>query len=264
VIRFCAIVLFLSWVLASSAIAQDTLADIFTVDPEKAETYADVGAAVVTRETYVGSGKSSVFALPYANASYKGRWFLNPALGAGTHIIHKKNVRLSTSAHVALGRKAEDTPYNFAPFEIDTTFTAKVAGRYLLPIAALDVVGTIPIGGDLEGSKVDALLTTQFTVFEGFKLAPGVRATYMSTGWLDSYYGINADQALAAGLVQTSFVDAGFSTLGAHAAGIYKLSENYELIGIVNYSQLIGDVKSSPLAPSDNGVTAAFAVSRKF
>jgi len=52
--------------------------------------------------------------------------------------------------------------------------------------------------------------------------------------------------------------------LGAHVAAFLKIGEKFELVGVVNYSRLVGDVKGSTLAPRKDGVTTAIAIARKF
>lgn len=240
---------------------------IFDIPPEQAESFADIGVAGVSRETYVGSEESDLIVLPYVNASYKGRFFINPAVGAGAYAINNDKFRLGASANLALGRDGEDTSFagtSYAEeFKVDTTVTGNVFARAYLPFAALDVVGTVPLGGDQDGARLDTLLTTEIRPIENFRLTPGVRATFNTGGWLDTNYGINARQAAASGLTPVSYDD-GLSTLGAHVAGYYKLGDDYEIVGLVNHSWLVGDIKDSPLTPQNTGITVALGIARKF
>lgn len=263
---------FLSLFLGTAALCSvATLAEAqtnwFEIPPEQAESFADIGVAGVSRETYVGSENSDLIVLPYVNASYKGRFFINPAVGAGVYAINNSKFRLGASANLALGRDGQDTPFAGTTYEdafkVDSSVTGNVFARIYLPFAALDVVGTLPIGGDLNGARLETLLTTEIRPIKNLRLTPGVRATFNTGGWLDTNYGINAQQAAASGLAPLSY-DSELSTLGAHVAGFYKLSNNYEIVGVVNHSWLVGDVKSSPLTPQNTGLTVALGVARKF
>ncbi|GGX71097.1 hypothetical protein GCM10011309_21570 [Litorimonas cladophorae] len=264
---FIAPFLFAALVSPLPATAQDSIFDI----PEAEQlTFADVGVAAVSRETYVGSSESEISVLPYINAQYKGRFFANAALGAGAYAIRNKNFRLGGSVHYSLGRDGADTPLNSDAFDVDGGFSANLSSRLYTPVAAIDVVGSVPLSGDLDGFRVDTLVTTQFFLFDkALQITPGVRATYHSDGYLDSLYGITDAQLASAALPENSDITAlGFksevSTLGAHAAAYYDLSHDLQLIGIVNYSRLIGDVRDTPLAPKKNGLTAAVAIARTF
>ncbi len=252
-----------SLIALSTSLAHAQDSSIFDIPEDQAETYIDVGAAVVSRETYVGSGGSDTLFLPYVNASYKGRFFINPALGAGAYAIRTEKFRLSASGNLSLGRKGKDTPFNSGLFDVDTGVTGSLAARYYLPFAALDVVGTVPLGGDLNGARLDTLLTTEIKPLPNLRITPGVRATFNTGEWINTYYGINAEQSAAIkqpGLDYSS----GLSTIGLHSAAYYQISETIEIAGIVNYSMLVGDIKDSPLTPKNDGLTLAAALVRKF
>lgn len=255
----------LFWTASQNAQAQDS---IFTIPDSQNASYADIGVAGIIRDTYIGSTESETRVAPYIKAEYKGRLFFKPGLGAGLYAIKNNRVRLSFSGNVAFGRNTADTPFRdqgFDPalFELDDTVTATIAGRYNLPIGVIDVIGTIPVGGDLDGQRIDALFTTQIKPFKKLRITPGVRSTYQSSGWINSIYGIDGAQATALG---TDTFDLGgqFATIGAHAIAYYQLPNNYEFISLVNYSRLIGDVQDSPLVDTNNGLTAAIAIAKKF
>jgi outer membrane scaffolding protein for murein synthesis (MipA/OmpV family) len=263
---------FLSLIMGTAALCSvaslaEAQSDWFKIPPDQAVSSLDVGIAAVSRETYVGSQHSNLIVLPYVNATHKGRYFINPALGAGVYAINNGKVRLGASANLALGRKGRDTPFAGTPYEdefkVKTGVTGSVFGRVYLPFAAFDVVGTIPVSGGLSGAKLDTLLTTQFSPLKNLTLTPGVRATFNTGAWLDTNYGISAQQAAASGLAPLSH-DAELSTVGAHVAGYYKIGEDYQIVGVINQSWLVGDVKDSPLTPENTGLTVAMGVARKF
>ena len=247
--------------VAAPATAQDS--SIFDIPDSQSDSFIDVGAAAVSRETYVGSDDSDLLVLPYVNASYKGRFFVNPALGAGFYAIRKDKFRLAAAGNLSLGRDGKDTPFDSPLFDIDTGITGSVAARYYLPFAAIDVIGTVPFGGDLDGARLDTLLTTEVRPTDKLRITPGVRATFNTGGWINSYYGLNAEQAAFTKTPQLDY-STGLSTIGVHGAAYYTVTDTVEILGIVNYSMLVGDIKDSPLTPSNSGLTAAIAIARKF
>ncbi|CAM3721865.1 MipA/OmpV family protein [Litorimonas haliclonae] len=252
------------WSVAAFAEAQTS---IFDIPPDKAESTASIGIAGVSLDSYVGSEETDLLVLPYVNATYKGRFFLNPALGAGVYAINNDKLRLGAAANVAFGRDGKDTPFGGTSYEeafdVSTGGSGKVFARANLPFAALDVVGTVPIGADHDGAKLDTLLTTLVKPTDRFTLTPGVRATFSTGDLLDTNYGIDSRQAAASGLAPLSNDD-GLSSLGAHIAGYYELNEDYEIVGLVNHTWLMGDIKESPLSPKNTGLTVALGIARKF
>ncbi len=250
---------------AQSAHAQES---IFTIPDSQNASYIDAGVAGIIRDPYIGSTESETRVAPYIKAEYKGRLFFKPGLGAGIYAVKNDRFRLSVAGNLAFGRDTVDTPFRDQGFdddllELDSTVTATIAGRYNLPIGVIDMIGTIPVGGDLDGQRIDALFTTQIKPFKKLRITPGVRSTYQSSGWINSIYGLNGAQAATLG---TDTFDLGgqFATIGAHAIAYYQLPNNYELIGFANYSRLIGDVQDSPLVETNNGLTAAIGIAKKF
>jgi outer membrane scaffolding protein for murein synthesis (MipA/OmpV family) len=248
------------------AVAQNS---VFDIPEDQQKTFADLGIDAVYRETYVGSDKNELKVLPFIYAEYKGRYFINPALGAGAYAIKNETFRLGGSVHYNLGRKTKDTPLDGDAFDVDGGFAGLISSRLYTPVAAIDVIANIPLTGDLDGYRIDTLMTTELRPTERLRINPGIRATYHSGEFLDSLYGINDDQLAVTRLSTGSELTAlsfgsEISTLGAHVAAFLELGNKFELVGVVNYSRLIGDVEGSTLAPRKDGFTSAVAIARKF
>ncbi len=259
--RIFTLISFIALMITTPSLAQSF--DPFEISESQKVSHYDFGIAAVSRDPYVGAGQKDITILPYANIKHKGRYFVNPALGAGVYLRNTETLRLAAGANLSLGRDGNDTPFNNDVFDIDPSITTNVALRYYLPIAALDVVGTLPITGDLEGARADVLLSTEFRPIPQLRITPGIRATYQSGDWLDTIYGVNATQSAATTLPQLGH-SGQISVFGLHSAAYLSLSDHYEIVGVVNYSKLLGDIKDSPLTPSNSGVTAAIAIARKF
>lgn len=248
--------------LTTQAHAQD-LADIFVVSDSQNETYLDIGVGAASRSLYVGSDERESLVLPYANGEYKGRLYFKPGLGAGVHLINTDSFRLSGGGTLSLGRDSEQTPIIGALGEIKTGVLLNSAARFYTPIGAFDITGQVPVSGGLSGTRIDALFSTEIKPIPALRITPGVRATYQSSGWLNALYGISQDQAFLAGTTAFS-LDGRVSTLGTHSVFYLTVDENIELLGAVNYSHLIGDVKDSPLTPKNDGLTVAIGIAKKF
>jgi len=253
--------------LPLSVSAQDSVFDI----PETQQlTFADVGIAALSRETYVGSGKSETGVLPFVNAQYKGRYFVNPALGVGAYAIRNESFRLGGSLHYNIGRDGVDTPLNNEIFDVNGGIDGKISSRIYTPFAAIDIIGSAPLSGDLDGFRVDTIVSTEFHLFaDKLRVTPGIRATFHSDEYLDSLYGITGAQLAAASLPANSPItpisfDSEVSTLGAHTAAYFDLNDDYQIVGVLNYSRLIGDVGETTLAPKKDGLTVAIALARTF
>ena len=272
-------------------------AQMFDIPASEQETYIDLGLDVVSRDIYVGSDERETLVLPYVNGEYKGRFFFRPAVGAGVNLINDGTVELAAVASYATGRDAEDTPFVFdiddldagevpgrrgdvlpvaltdasdEAFEIDGSITVGGYGSVLLPFARLDAQLITPVTGDIDGLRSDIALTTRVPLGPFF-IAPGVRATWTSDSWTETFYGFTPDQIATldadtlALLSDENGLDVGDAwTLGAHLVATWEVVDDVQILGFVNYSALQGDAKDSLFSPENDGVTAALAVSRRF
>lgn len=239
---------------------------LFAISAQRDDTFLDVGVAYINRPTYVGSGETENQILPYARGDYKGRLFVNAATGAGVYWRNTDNIRVSTSVNWAVGRGDDETPFLGEQGEVDGSVTIVNAVRFYLPFAALDAISSIPVTGDYDGASLDTLLTTEFLPFEGLRITPGVRASFGTSGWINTLYGVEEDALAAANIVDIDpfEADSGLLALGVHAAAYYQLPNDFELIGIVNYSLLQDDAKDSPLSPDNDGFTVSLAIAKHF
>jgi len=266
--------------MAGSSYAQDSL---FDIPQSEADSYIDVGAAILSRPAYLGSNTQETDILPYIAGEYKGRLFLDPARGAGVHAINDGKLQLSVFANVASGRDANETGafndlVSISAFttdaernaaedalEIKTSVVASASARYLFKYALADISVSVPVTGDVDGMRTELSLATKLP-FEpvGLRVFPGVRATYTSKSWNETYYGINAAQSAATGL-QTFDTDGDISVLGSYILATWDgLGDDIQLIGLLNYNWLQGDLQDSVLTPDDHGLSAVIGVARRF
>ena len=264
--------------LAALASAPAQAQSLFEIPDEEKETYLDLGVAVLSRAPYVGSEEDDLGVLPYVNAEYEGRFFFNPAIGAGVNVINRNGFSLAALGYFASGREGDDTP--FVPdedettlseaeldildeaFEVDGSFTVGGIASYTLPFARVDVRGQVPVTGDVDGFRGDVALTTRLPLGRNGFFAPGVRATYTTDSWNDVYYGISAEQSALTGLDLFEADDDW--TLGAHGIVSFEVGNDISLLGTVVYSALQGNLKDSPLTPDNDAFTLVGAVIKRF
>lgn len=259
-IRFYTALLAATLFLSSTATAQDS---IFTVGEAQDKTYADLGISVLSSPEYLGSDDEKIRVLPFINAEYKGRLYINPYQGAGVHLINNGKFRVSGGAYFAPNRKSKDTPFTDPSFDIDSGVSARVAGRYRWKYAAFDVTGSMPVTGDMDGAEVEFRATTLLPVSDKVRIGPSIFASYQTKDWLNTLYGVNNEQALAGGLTQLSYSD-GFGSYGAAATAFVDLPSGISMIGLLSYTALDGNLKDSPLTPSNNEVMGVVALSKRF
>ncbi len=77
-------------------------------------------------------------------------------------------------------------------------------------------------------------------------VSAGPRATFASSDYMQTYFGVTAVQSTASGLPITS-VGSGFKTVGIEGEVRYKLTDKVTAITGASWERLIGDAASSPI-----------------
>ena len=279
-----ALAIILCLACAAPAAAQTS---IFTVEEARAESYLDIGGAVLTRPAYLGSAQQKTNIYPYIGGQYKGRVFVEPARGAGVYAVNTEKLQVSAFATLGSGRNAEETglfddlafTQGFADeaaeqlakdaLDLDTSVLASVSARYRFKYALGEVTAAIPVAGDVQGYRSEVSIATRLPFQPlGITIFPGMRATFTDSDWNNVYYGINAAQSEATGL-NTFDAEGGLSVIGANLFLTWNslsemMGDDIQIIAVANYNWLQGDLKRSPLTPDDAGVLAVMGIAKRF
>jgi outer membrane protein len=97
-----------------------------------------------------------------------------------------------------------------------------------------------------QGLMADLKLDAFTRLGQGWTIAVGPRVTLAGADYVDTYFGIDAQQAANSGLPQFR-ARGGVVSYGAAAQVSYKWSERFETVGFLQYSRLAGDAERSPL-----------------
>ena len=101
---------------------------------------------------------------------------------------------------------------------------------------------------------------------DNFALTFGASASYADSDYMDTYFGVNADNLGSSNLPLYS-ADSGWKDVGLRVAADYKLNQNWGLQGTVKYFRLMNDAKDSPLVDDvgdRNELSAGIAVTYTF
>ena len=193
----------------------------------------------------------------------RDRYYFNPFSGVGVNLINNDKLRLGGGVGLAFGRDGDDVPLLGDSGDIDPTLTARLSGRAIVGYAAIGIGAAVPLGGDIDGASFSASIGTRYPVSDRLTVVPGIRATYMTKGWANTFYGITQEQAAQNGL-SPFLPGAGVSALDGYGIIFYEVREDLQVLAGINYSQLFGDVKDSPLTPKDSGVSAGIGFAKRF
>ncbi len=100
---------------------------------------------------------------------------------------------------------------------------------------------------------------TEFTV--------GPRASFASSEYMQTYFGVTPVEALRSGLLWAYAPGGGFKGLGLDATARYQFTPQWAVVGELIYERLIGDAADSPIVQvggEPNQLTAKLGLSYKF
>lgn len=149
------------------------------------------------------------------------------------------------------GRDEDDNDALDGLGDIDDSVIGSISAIAVLGETQFGLTFSHSLGGDVEGYIIDLTLGHEIEVIEDrFKIELKVDVTWASQDHLDTYFGIDADQAEASGLDETD-VDAGFKNAGVGITGNYYLTDWLGLGLGVEYQRLLGDAADSPIVADE-------------
>ncbi len=102
---------------------------------------------------------------------------------------------------------------------------------------------------------------------ENVTLVLGPRATWSSSGFMDTYFGVTPTEAMdSGGNLQAYNADSGFRSVGLAARASYGLTDDWTFHVQGGYDRLIGDAADSPITErgSENQFTLGAGVTYRF
>lgn len=137
----------------------------------------------------------------------------------------------------------------------DVNFAVEV-GAYVgfeTPFGGLEegtLSGMVQVRHDVLDEHNGLLITPEleyfFAVNRMFRVGAGINATWASEDYMDAYFGVTADDALASGLTEFD-AGSGFKDAGAEVYSIFSFSERWGLFSRVAYNRLLGDAADSSI-----------------
>jgi MipA family protein len=93
----------------------------------------------------------------------------------------------------------------------------------------------------------------------------GPRAEFASASYMNKYFGVNAAQSAASGYGLYT-ANAGLKGAGAETKLVYKLTDNWSVVGQANFIRLVGDAGKAPLvrAGTPNMFSASVGLTYRF
>jgi MipA family protein len=260
-------------VLAATFLVLSPLVQAQSVSQEPAYGFSGrVGLGVATLPTYEGSPNRRTLAGPELTLSYRSRDWGTVEFGQRGltwNAVEAGRFRLALVAQFDPGRKDRDTS-TLNPTPGDKRLAgmgnvqASTEAGVGLGYGPLMVVARQSLSErGRRGAQVDMIVEIPWSLSDRFGLRFALGATWANRDYLQTYFGVTADQAQA-----TSFSvytpKSGCRKLDASVSAEYALAPSWKLQANVGYTRLDDDAAASPLVGRRNGASAALAMAYEF
>lgn len=203
-----------------------------------------MGVGGIWKPDYLGSDDYEFRGFPHLTLQAKGVGYLSVKDGVGTYLTDSEHWQTSIFLTYLFGR---DNTGDLSDFEeVDGGIAGGVRLRYTQGAWQHELSVTAPIGGDLEGYRVNASThwSTALSQRWFFFIQPGIG--YADKQWNQAYFDVSEQDSAASG-VRAYRVSEG-SWDAYLVTGIrFQMTKAWSFTMAGRVSQLTGDAKESPI-----------------
>jgi MipA family protein len=214
-----------------------------------------LGAGVLAKPKYAGSGDYDIWPIPYFDVRYKRDFYFNPWQGLGWEKKESSGWNYGLGVGVDFGRDEKDSPLLQGLGDIDTSVLAKAKVGYAWNRnweTGLDLKQDV--SGNGGGSEVGVSLGYRKFFKESKVMASlAVEATWANGERMNRDFGISRSQSLRSGLPEYA-VGGGVRDVGVSMRLIRTLSDRWTLLTLLRAGILQGEAADSPVVESEEQI----------
>jgi outer membrane scaffolding protein for murein synthesis (MipA/OmpV family) len=231
--------------------------------PEDENWKFELGGGVMYGPKYDGSDNYEVKVLPAASVEYKnGLFFASIWDGIGSYFLQGENYKVGASIGYNFGREESDDKDNLRGMgDIDSGVAATLKAEY--SFGPVDLSGEVSTGTEGYGTTAKIELGTMHHVTEQLMVMMSIGSTWADGKHMESYFGVSPVQSARSGYSRYE-AESGFKSVGISVAAVYNISENWDVMLMVNADQLLGDAADSPITKEEFSVSTFSTVNYKF
>ena len=212
---------------------------------------------------YDGSDNYGSKVLPAASLEYKnGLIFMGIMDGIGSYFLQGEDYKVGASIGYGFGRDESDDRKNLRGMgDIDSGLEATLKGEY--SFGPVELSGEVIAGTKDHGTTAKIEVGTMLPVTEQLMVKISAGSTWADATHMESYFGVSPAQSARSGYRRYE-AESGFKSAGISVGVIYNITEEWDLMLMVNGDQLLGDAADSPITKEEFGVTTFSTLNYKF
>ena len=173
-----------------------------------------------------------------------------------------ENYKLGAAVGLDFGREEKDDRKNLRGMgDIDMSPTANLMGEY--SFGSIQVSGKLTQGTEDYGMTAEADLGTMFAATDDLMIMAKIGTTWATEDHMNSYFGVSSLQSGRSGYSRYE-AGSGIKSVGVNVGGFYALTDDIDLMLMLNADQLVGDAADSPLTKEVFQPAVFTAISYKF
>lgn len=223
-----------------------------------------VGLAVLAGRQYQGSDASRVRVLPSLEYQWANGFFAGAQNGIGYNASSLPFMAYGARLTADFGR---DENRNAALRGLGDVKARPALGVFfnVSPARALSLSSSLRYGSgnDREGLLVDLGASWGTALSPSLRLGASVATSWANANHQQSYFGVDAAQSARSGYARFT-PGAGLKEVRLGTSLVYRVSPAWSLVGSVNYSELLGDARQSPIVREKAGVSGVLALGYSF
>lgn len=209
-----------------------------------------VGPAASFRPLYDGSDRYHMVAGPSIDIRYRDLFFLSTGEGIGMNVLSGPNWRVSLGAAYDLGRRARDDSSRLGGMDnINPAPAVKLAGEYVIsksfPLVLRADVRRYFGGSNGWVADLGAYMPMPGSS-ETFSWFAGPTMTIADSRYMNSWFGVNAQQSARSGYRQYD-ASAGIRSVGFGVSASLTVRKHWIVSADGAFQQLVGAAAHSPI-----------------
>ncbi|MEX2642418.1 MAG: MipA/OmpV family protein [Acetobacterales bacterium] len=223
----------------------------------------NIGGGVILRPEYEGGSDFEAAPLPWVDVTWRNRVFLHTENGLGLNLRRTRNVQVAATLNVDLGRQEDDSDDLRGLGDIDESL--EVGGLFELVNGHWRVHGSAALGVTDGHEGVIADLGFKYGARYGQRsvVTLGPTMTVASDQYMQSYFGVDAQQSARSGLPQHE-ATLGIKDFTLEGQFTHYVTPNWAVSAKGEAVMLFGDAADSPIVQEDMYFTAALVLTYGF
>lgn len=254
----------LGWLGLALILALGGRAEAATGDgAERPDWQVAAGPGFNLSPVYPGAKRTVVYAVPYQEIDYRGRFFSSGFDLLGVYLRNDATWQIGADLQYdPTWRHRSDDARLAGLKDIDETARARVFAQATFAFLTLSVDAAQDIAGQGQGLVADADLYASVPLGKALlSFGPGV--TWADRRYMRTFFGISPAQA-AQSAFPTHAIGGGLRDRHVNAVATYALSDRWQALCSVTWARLQGDAAASPIVERRGQLDVSAALKYRF